>query len=236
MHNAQMGLYAYDAGNSGRKTMSLAEEVDALTAKNRATATPEGKAIYGKAAAALAETDILETALREGDTAPMFELPDALGKPVSLADLLETGPVIISFYRGAWCPYCNLELNALQRELDSAEAAGATLVAISPNVPDESLSLIEKHGLSFPVLSDHENLVAKQFNIVFEMEEGLVEHYKEIGRNIDKMNGSEKWEVPVPATYVIDQQGVIRYAYVDLNHRVRAEPADVIAAAAALST
>jgi len=109
-----------------------------------------------------------------------------------------------------------------------------TLMAISPNKPDESLSLIEKHELTFPVLSDDDNLVAKRFNLVFKMEQGLVDRYIEDGRNIAEMNGSEKWELPVPATYVIDTSGVIRYAFVSLNHRERAEPTEVIAVAASL--
>ena len=214
---------------------TLAEETAAQLDKSQANSTPETAAIYKEQAEALAQSDISDTALREGDTAPMFELPDAYGNMVSLATVLEAGPAIVSFYRGAWCPFCNLELNALQRELDGVKEAGATLVAISPNLPDESLGLIDKHDLTFPVISDAENRVAKQFNIVFEMVPSLVDHYKDIGRNIDKMNGSDVWEIPVPATYVIDQAGVIQYAWVDLNHRVRAEPADVIAVAASLS-
>jgi len=214
--------------------MTLAEELEARTAKSRENFDPTRTAIYKKAAAAIAETDILETALQAGDEAPMFDLPDAFGGVVRLADVLERGPAIVSFYRGAWCPFCNLELGALQRELDAVAAAGATLVAISPNKPDESLGLIDKHELTFPVLSDHDNHVAKQFGLVYQMEEGIVAYYQEIGRNVAEMNDSELWELPVPATYVIDQTGVIRYAFVDLNHRVRAEPADVVAVAASL--
>lgn len=214
--------------------MSLLDDTQALIEKGKANPDPVRAAVYAKAAEELATTDILETALREGDTVPMFELPDAEGNVVRLADVLQSGPAIVSFYRGSWCPFCNLELRALQRELDSAKAAGATLIAISPNKPDESLTLVEKHGLTFPVLSDNDNRVAKQFNLVFKMESGLVDHYLEAGRNIAEMNGSKKWEIPVPATYVIDTSGVIRYAFVDLNHRARAEPADVIAVAASL--
>lgn len=214
---------------------TLAEETEALAAKSRANADAERAAIYAKAAESIAESDILETALQVGDKAPMFELPDAFGKVVRLADVLENGPAIVTFYRGSWCPFCNLELRALQQLLDAAHAAGATLVAISPNRPDESLGLIDKHELTYPVLSDLGNEVAKQFNLVYEVEPGLVAHYREIGRDIGEMNQSEVWELPVPATYVIDKTGVIRYAFVDLNHRVRAEPADVIAVAASLS-
>lgn len=215
--------------------MTLAEELEARTAKSRQTFDERRSAVYRKAAAALAETDILEHALREGDEAPMFELPDAFGNTVSLSTLLADGPVIASFYRGSWCPFCNLEIRALQRELGAVEAAGATLVAISPNEPDVSKDLIDEAELTFPVLSDHDNEVAKQFGIVYEMEKGIVDYYREIGRDVAGMNGTTTWELPVPATYVIDGDGVIRYAFVDLNHRVRAEPSEVVEIAAGLA-
>ncbi len=214
--------------------MTLAEKLRKRAAASKETFDERRAAVYRTAAEALAETYILETALREGDEAPTFELPDAFGNTVSLSALLDHGPVIVSFYRGPWCPFCSLELAALQRELDAVERAGATLVAISPNRPDLSASVIEEHGLSFPVLSDTENRVARQFGIVYEMEEGLIGYYREIDRDVAGMNGSMAWELPVPATYVIDRDGVIRYAFVDLDHRVRAEPAEVAAIAAAL--
>ena len=214
--------------------MTLADDLAARTAKSKETFDAKRSAVYKAAREALAETDILETALGVGDEAPMFELPDAFGDSVSLADLLEAGPVIVSFYRGSWCPFCNLELQALQREIDAVEKAGVTLLAISPNKPDESVEVIKEHGLGYPVLSDHDNGVAKHFGLVYAMEPGMVAYYQEIGRDIDKMNGTDAWELPVPATYVIDQDGVVRYAFVDLNHRVRAEPAEVVAIAAAL--
>lgn len=214
--------------------MTLAEETAALTAKGKANFDAERAAVYAEAQATIEATDILEHALREGDTAPMFTLPDAFGRDVSLAEVLKSGPAIVSFYRGAWCPFCNLELRALQREMAAVGDAGATLIAISPNKPDLAHELIAKHELTFPVLSDHENRVAKQFNLVYEMDPGLIEYYRNHDRNIAEMNASDAWELPVPATYVIDRAGVIRYAFVDLNHRVRAEPADVVAVAASL--
>lgn len=214
--------------------MSLADELAARAAQGKAENNVERSAVYAKAAAALAETDILDKALGVGDRVPMFELPDANGKTIRLADLLAVGPVIVSFYRGSWCPFCNLELRALQRELAAVEEAGATLVAISPNKPDVSIELIDKAQLTFPVLSDHDNLVAKQFNLVYEMIPEHVAYYRDHGRDIGEIHGTEAWELPVPATYVIDRGGVIRFAFVDLNHRVRAEPSEVIAVAAGL--
>lgn len=191
--------------------------------------------MYERAAEALEASGIEERVLREGDTAPDFELPDAMGRPVRLADLREKGPVIVSFYRGQWCPFCNLELRGLQRALGEVESAGATLVAISPNTPDVTMSTVEKLELEFPVLSDYDNLVAKQFNLVYEMIPENIEMYLDHGRDIGTLNGTGKWELPIPATYVIDRKGMIRYAFVDLNHRRRAEPSEVAAIAADLS-
>ena len=214
--------------------MTLAEQNADFLAKAGPNMSDEMKSVYKTADDYLAQQGLLERALGVGDSAPMFELPDAHGQMVSLASVLENGPAVVSFYRGSWCPFCNLELKAMQQELAAAQAANVTLVAISPNTPDLSLDLIEEAKLTFPVLSDAENAVAKQFNLVYEMEPGLVEFYKAQDRNINKMNGSDAWELPVPATYVVDPSGVIQYANVDLNHRARAEPSEVVAAAAAL--
>lgn len=213
--------------------MSLQEELAARVggAKNW---DPERKAAYQAQADALAASDILEKALRTGDRAPMFELPDAFGTTVRLVELLERGPVVLSFYRGSWCPFCNLELRALQRELEAASTAGVTLVAVSPNTPDMSRELLEEGGLTFPVLSDHECRVASQFNLVYEMVPEQVEYYRNHDRDLGEMNGTDTWCLPVPATYVIDRDGMIRYDFIDLNHRVRAEPSEVVALAASL--
>lgn len=215
--------------------MSLADELAARAAQGASSFSPERRAVYAAQAAAIAATDISARALREGATAPMFELPDAHGNPVRLAEVLSEGPAIISFYRGAWCPFCNLELRALQRELGAVKAAGATLVAISPNTPDVSVDLVDELELDFPVLSDQGNDVAKSFGLVYEMVPEMVELYRDMGRDIGAMNGSEDWELPVPATYVVDRQGIIRYAFVELDHRVRAEPSEVVEVAAGLS-
>lgn len=215
--------------------MSLTEELARRSEEGKANLDPERRAMYERSLAALEASGIAETVLREGDTVPDFELPDALGRPVRLGDLLADGPVILSFYRGQWCPFCNLELRALQAALIDVEAAGASLVAISPNNPDISLTTVEKHGLQFTVLSDHDNLVAKQFNLVYEMTEENVAVYRRHGRDVGAMNGTDKWELPIPATYVIDRNRIIRYSFVDLNHRRRAEPSEVVAVAAQLS-
>lgn len=215
--------------------MTLSEQLAELAAQGKTRLPEATQEMYRRALAALDESGIADRALGEGDTAPDFELPNAVGYPVRLSELLSSGPVILSFYRGQWCPFCNLELQALQRAMGDVEAAGASLVAVSPNTPDTTLTTVEKHALTFPVLSDNDNLVAKQFNLVYEMTPENIENYREKGRDIPAMNGTDKWELPIPATYVIDRQQVIRYAFGDTNHRVRAEPAEVVAVAARLS-
>lgn len=215
--------------------VTLSEQLAERAAQGKTKLPEATQEMYRRALAALDESGIADRALGEGDTAPDFELPNAVGYPVGLSELLNSGPVILSFYRGQWCPFCNLELQALQRAMGDVETAGASLVAVSPNTPDTTLTTVEKHALTFPVLSDNDNLVAKQFNLVYEMTPENIENYREKGRDIPAMNGTAKWELPLPATYVIDRERVIRYAFVDTNHRVRAEPAEVVAVAARLS-
>ena len=215
--------------------MTLTDELADRAAQGWAKLPPDRQAMYEHAAAALEASGIADLVLREGDVAPEFELPDASGEIVRLTDLLAHGPVVLSFYRGQWCPFCNIELRGLQRALKDIEAAGATLVAVSPNKPDVTEVTVEEMKLEFAVLSDHDNLVAKRFNLVYEMTPENIEVYREIGRDVGELNGTGKWELPIPATYVIDQDRVIHYAFADLNHRRRAEPSEVAAVAAGLS-
>ncbi len=214
--------------------MTLAEQNAALIEKSMGMLSDEVKAVYGENQKHVEAQEHLKNALGVGDTAPMFELPDADGNTVSLAEVLKNGPAVVSFYRGSWCPFCNLELRAMQQELANAEAANVTLVAISPNTPDISSDFAKEIEVTFPVLSDVDNVVAKQFNLVFGISDGLIELMTEQGRDLTEMNGSQNWELPIPATYVIDQSGVIQFAFVDTNHRARAEPSEVVAIAAAL--
>lgn len=167
--------------------------------------------------------------LKAGDKAPDFELNNALNKPVKLSALLKHGPVILSWYRGGWCPYCNIELRYLQSYLPQFKAAGATLVVLSPELPDKSLSTKEKNNLKFEVLTDYDNEVARQFRIAFALNDELVEIYNDFHK-LEIYNGVLTNELPVPATYVIGTDAIIRYAFVDTDYRKRAEPADILAA------
>ena len=153
----------------------------------------------------LVDSGIAEKSLKVGEKAPDFNLPNPNGESVNLHTLLEKGPVVLNFYRGGWCPYCNLELNAYQKHLPEIESLGASLVAISPQTPDSSLSTAEKNDLKFDVLSDEGNKTANEFGLVFELAPELHELYLKFGINIPESNGNDSWEIPLPGTYVIDK-------------------------------
>jgi len=171
---------------------------------------------------------LAKSALKTGDRAPAIVLGNARGDTVDVGALLKKGPVIVSFYRGGWCPYCNLELRAFQQILPEIKAVGAALVAISPEKPDDTLSTAEKNALSFEVLSDLGQKVGRAFGLVYDFSDELKSAYKEFGIDIPGKNGAEDWALPISATYVIDRDGTIIYAYTDADYRDRAEPADVL--------
>lgn len=152
-----------------------------------------------------------------------------------MQDLRSRGPLVISFYRGSWCPYCNLEMQALQQHLPRFNESGASLVAISPQVPDESLSLAEKHALSFPVLSDVGALVARDYGLVFTVSERLRPLYAGFGIDLPKSNGVDSFELPVPGTFVVDRNALIRAAFVDPDYKKRMEPEEILAVLEAIS-
>jgi peroxiredoxin len=173
--------------------------------------------------------------LAVGDTAPNFTLPDALGQPITLADLLLQGPVVATFYRGEWCPYCNVQLRGLEAALPRLRELGATLVAISPQAADHSLSLTEKHELTFPVLSDLDQEVIRAYRVQFTLSGDLEDLQVNVFQNDPaSQNADHSRSLPVPATFVIDRDGIVRAAFVSADWRYRPEPADIIAALEAL--
>jgi peroxiredoxin len=173
--------------------------------------------------------------LQVGDIAPDFTLPDALGNKISLKDRLTKGPVVLTFYRGGWCPYCNLELRAYQQLLPEIRELGASLIAVSPQTPDASLSTAEKNELEFDVLSDVGLNVAKDYGIVFELSEELKALYQQWGIDLAKTNGIKDWMLPIPGTFVIEQNGSIALAYVNADYTKRLEPKEAIAVLQKLS-
>ncbi|MBH0231264.1 peroxiredoxin-like family protein [Halobacillus yeomjeoni] len=166
--------------------------------------------------------------LEKGEKAPNFNLPDANGKTVELYEQLKQGPVILTFYRGGWCPFCNMELRAYQQIIGEIHEAGGQLVAVSPEVPDHSLSTVEKNNLEYLVLSDVGNEVANQYNLVYQLPDYLIEIYKNNGLKVDEHNGDDAWTLPVSATYVIDTDGTIVYHYTKSDYKDRAEPSEVL--------
>ena len=214
---------------------SLSEQLAAYKAGYLQRAAPERVAIMEAATANLRATGIESQALQVGARAPDLTLPDALGQPVRLSSLWQRGPLVLVFYRGGWCPYCNLELRAWQQQLGALKNLDAQLVAVSPQTPDNSLSTAEKNALAFPVLSDSALQAATAFGVAFEMPPELVEVYSRGGNDLPVLNGNGRWVLPVPATYVVDQNGSIAFAHIEADYRERAEPRDVLAAIAGLS-
>jgi peroxiredoxin len=215
------------------QTPTLSEQLAAYKAAFKQRAAPERAALMEAATADLRATGIESSALHVGAKAPDLTLPDALNQPARLAALWQQGPLVLIFYRGGWCPYCNLELRAWQQELPALKHMGAQLVAVSPQTPDNSLSTAEKNELAFPVLSDSALQAAQAFGVAFEMPPELVELYSRAGNDLPVLNGNGRWVLPVPATYVIDRNGRIVYAHIEADYRERAEPKDVMAAVAA---
>ena len=176
-------------------------------------------------------------ALRAGDLAPSFTLPDAAGDATSLAQALAEGPVVLTFYRGAWCPYCNTQLQDYAARYAEIRAAGATLIAVSPQVQDGTAAMRDSLGgdaVPFPVLSDVGNQVAARYGLVFEVDDQTRERYRAVGIDLARVNGTDRWELPVPATYVIDTSGEIRAAFVEADYTQRASLSDVLQAVRAL--
>ncbi|NOU71841.1 redoxin domain-containing protein [Paenibacillus sp. LMG 31458] len=159
-----------------------------------------------------------------GDLAPDFTLTDALGKPMSLMEAVRNGPVILTFYRGGWCPYCSLQLRAYNEMLPQFRELGASLIAVSPQSPDNALSQHEKEGLDFVVASDTDSRVAEQYRVLYEVSGSLKALYEKIGLDLASYNSADQWFLPVSATFVIDRDARIHYAYVDPNFMRRLEP------------
>lgn len=209
--------------------MGLQQKLDAFKAEFLRTAPAGRPALYETKIDELRASFALDRALRTGEQAPEFTLPDQRGKGVSLATLLGSGPAVVTFYRGGWCPYCNIQLRAYQAVLPAMTALGARLVAISPQLPDGSLSTAEANELTFDVLSDVGNRVARSFGLVWSLSEELREALRSNNKALPGINGDDSWELPVPATYVVARDGRVALAAVDVDYRNRLEPDAILA-------
>lgn len=215
--------------------MTLQAKLDAFKADFEA-GKPPYKVPYSvietmrRATAELIASGAAERALKAGDKLPAFNLSDPEGKAVSSSDLLARGPLVISFYRGVWCPYCNMELQALEEALPKFRELGASLVAISPQNPVNSRKSVRQNNLTFPILSDPNNEVAAAFGLRFELQDYLVDLYKSLKNDLPAFNGDPSWTLPMPARYVVGQDGIILYAEVNPDYTHRPEPEDMVPA------
>ncbi|WP_186017880.1 peroxiredoxin-like family protein [Burkholderia gladioli] len=212
--------------------MSLQQKLDAFKADFRAGKPPynapaEIHPIMERATAELIASGQAGRAVQAGDRAPQFTLRDQDGKLVSSADLLAQGPLVITFYRGVWCPYCNLELQALDAALPQLRKYGARLVAISPQTPVNSRKSVRDNQLDFPVLSDPKGEVGAAFGLRFALPDYLVELYRKLRNDLPVTNDDPSWTLPMPARYVIGQDGVVLYSEVNPDYTRRPEPEDL---------
>ncbi len=210
--------------------MSLQETLDAFRAEFSGKRPPHIVEASARATADLIASGQAERALKVGDAAPVFTLPGPDGKPVASSDLLARGPLVITFYRGVWCPYCNMELQALQTALPDIAALGGSLVAISPESAPNSRKSVRQNELSFPILTDHGNEVAAAFGLRFQLPDDIIEIYKGFGNDLAKVNGEPSWTLPMPGRFVVASDGMIAYAEVNPDYTRRPEPEALIPA------
>lgn len=183
-----------------------------------------------RATAELIASSVAQRALKAGDKVPSFVLTDARGEIVSSSKLLSQGPLVVSFYRGVWCPYCNIELRALQEAAPAFRELGAQLVAISPQNAVNSRKSFRINRLDFPILSDPGNETAANFGLRFALPDYLIQLYKTLKNDLPAFNGDTSWTLPMPGRFVVGQDAIIRFAEVSPDYTRRPEPSDMIPA------
>lgn len=206
---------------------SYTQQRDQMNAQMVTQAPAELLNGFASAARQLDAVDFAARAPKVGDQAPDFALPDQHGEEVYLSALLRDGPGVLIFYRGEWCPYCNLQLRTFQAHLDHIAGLGAQLVAISPQTPDHSLSMAEKNDLGFLVLSDVGATVIDLYGLKYDVEPETRALLESAGNDVSAHNGPGGWVLPAAATFVVGKEGDVRYANVRGNWTERAEPAEV---------
>jgi peroxiredoxin len=209
--------------------MSLQDKLDAFKADFEGRKAPANVvAIMHKATADLIASGQADRALKTGGRAPKFTLPDAHGRLVSSADLLARGPLVLTFYRGIWCPYCNMDLQAIEAAADEIRALEASLVAISPQTAPNRRKSERENELSFPILSDHGDAVADEFGLRYRLPDDLIAVYKGFGNDLTIGNGEDSWTLPMPARYVVGTDGVVAYAEVNPDYTRRSDPIELL--------
>jgi peroxiredoxin len=213
---------------------SLKEEISAYKTASKDRVPGEIQATMRQATEELKASGIEKKALKAGDTVPDFELPNQHGEPRRLSDYLAASPVVLNIYRGGWCPYCNMEMKALHAVQSEIEACGARLVGMAPETPDRAVSTAGSNEINIDILSDAGNRIAEKLGLVFELPQALRPIYEKFGINIPAYNGDQSFKLPVPATYIIGQDGVIAYAFVNADYTERLEPAEIVAKLSAI--
>src|ERR1700751_2885055 len=207
--------------------MSLQDKLDAFKADFEGRKAPANVGeIMHKATANMIASGQADRALKTGGRAPKFTLPDTHGRLVSSADLLARGPLVLTFYRGIWCPYCNMDLQAIEAAADEIRALGASLVAISPQTAPNRRKSERENELSFPILSDHGNSVANEFGLRYRLPDDLIAVYKSFGNDLTIGDGEDSWTLPMPARYVIGTDSIIAYAKVNADYTRRPDPSE----------
>ena len=208
---------------------SLKQTLDRHKAASGGRVNPAARTVMQHCIADLKASGIEAGALAAGDTMPDFELPDQHGNRKRFYDYLKASRVVLNIYRGGWCPYCNLEMKALAGALPAIREKGVNLVAMSPEVLSKAEATANGSGIGIDILSDAGNVVSQKLGLVFELPEALRPIYRDIGIDLAACNGDETFRLPVPATYIVEQDGCIRYAYVNADYTQRIEPSDIIA-------
>jgi peroxiredoxin len=212
-------------------SLTIREQSEQLTAAAAEHLPAEVLEVFNRSIEDFLDEGIPIDSIKVGDVLEPFALDDATGSPVSLDQIVESGPAVVVFYRGGWCPYCNLALRTYQQELlPQLDAFGARLVAISPQPPDESLSTIEKAALEFTVLSDPGSRLAERLGIAFEQADDVLAAQRRLGLDLTKVNAEGAVRLPRPTVLVVDQDRTVRFVDVQPDYTARTEVADIIAA------
>ena len=209
--------------------MTLGRNLAVLRADFVRRAAPGRVSLLEGGIGALRRSGLLDTALGAGQLTPGFDLPDEDGALVSLDALLARGPAVVTFFRGGWCPYCSLQLQAYEAMLPALAALGAGLVAVSPQKPELSRAVAAKHALRFPMLSDAGSRVARRYGLVYQLSPALQDAHARSGVVLPDINGDAFWQLPVPATFVVEPSGRVALSYVDVDYRNRLDPAEILA-------
>lgn len=212
--------------------MSVQRELNAVKESIVANTDPSILESIAKQSKELTGSGITDRAIQKGDKASDFTLPDIHGNDFHLQKVLQSGKrVVLTFYKGGWCPYCNIELKGYAKLLNEFESKGAIVVAISPQLVESSSSTAKQNHLKFPVLSDVDAVVIQKYGLLFhlapELRSVYTDHWK---MNVPAANGNDRFELPLCATYIIEPDATVSYSFVKVDYTQRAEPAEVLAA------